>query len=498
MSERVISTDVENVRIEQNPSEECDAGRDSERGGPAALRTRRLQYALGASLGGKLSSLLVQLIAMPVAVRALGSEQFALYLILAAAAAWLLLAEVGIGPVLVSRTALAVARHDLAEQRRLLSSAAALIGMLAVALGGISYGILATCPVEGFFGPHYTKWASTIDGGLAILVGFSILAILCSVVEAVQAGYQEQHERLVWQIAANIASLGTLLAAALWWPTVLGMILAVNLPLYVARGLNALRFLRKRPFLLPALRDCRIAYMKEMLGDGFYMWLGSLCHVLCVQAPLLIVGRNLSPSATACFGAGMNILVLLTSAMLMVVWPVWPAMADSRARGDVSWASSVYRKTLTMSVSLSALIAIALSLTGSRIVPLWLGPSIRPTTLFMTLLSLYFVVSQWEYVHFMMLMGLNRIRKGSVPWFLRSCLAIGSISLLVGWAGENGVLLCLIGSVVLVSAVPMWLAVRNALNEEFRPHTKQEGAAPAGSDDRPEVCRRESGPDAAV
>jgi len=136
---------------------------------PARFRERRLKYAIGTSLGSKISTAIVQILAFPIAIRALGEAQFVLYAMLGSAIGWIGLINVGVGPPLTVRMSEAQAAGDRLRQRQLLSSAFFPVLLLVLATGvtlAITFRFVAPAAL---FGPRYAADRGTIEAGVWLL-----------------------------------------------------------------------------------------------------------------------------------------------------------------------------------------------------------------------------------------------------------------------------------------------------------------------------------------
>ncbi len=419
----------------------------------AQFRVQRIKYAVITSIASKVATLSVQLLAMPIAIRSLTPERFALYAMLAAAMGWLGVANIGIGPGLVVRTATAAASHDRAREVRLFASALIPVLALALTLGTTLLVLLNLVPVPALFGENYADDAMTIQAGLSILIVFVLLRAVFSVAEAAQAGYQENYFVNLRGAVSGFFSLIAVFAVSRYAPSVIGMILAVNGPLILAQGINTIWFLRRRPYLVPGIRDFEWQECRSLLGTGItFVLAGTVGNYLNHQFPIILIGRALDVQSTATFAAVMNVFVLAFGIVTMCALPLWPAIADSLARGEIPWARKAYRKLLSYTMLYALAVGAILSTLGQAILPVWFGPGIAPSIPLMATISIYFVLDTWEYSHYMVLVGLKQIRLPSLLYAARSLLVVFLTPLLVKRWGETGAVVALCVSVVLFTA----------------------------------------------
>lgn len=446
----------------------------------ADFRLQRIRYAVAASIVGKIVTTAVQIFVMPVAIRALGPEQFALYAMVAAALTWVGLANVGIGPILTVEIAAARTGGERLTESRLFTSALLPVLALMIVIGLVFGSIILLGPVATIFGASYSQYMITIRFGLLLLLGVTLLQSLASVVEAAQMGHQEQYVFNLWMAFGGILTLIALTVSAKLTPTVISLILAVNAPPLVSRLVNATRFMRRNTYLIPRLQVFDWSESKKLLISGFAYSLVGIGAFLTNQFPIIAVGRALDPLATATFAALLNAFTISFGLVTMLAAPMLPAMADSMARREVTWAHKAYVKLVSVSMIYASLVGVGFAVIGQWIFLLWFGQSINASRSLVTWLGLYCVLAMWEYVHYVVLMGLKQIRIPSVIFLARSLLAVALMLVFVRiWAG-NGVMIGLCLSVIVVTGwsfpymarLTFKRAKRDALN-----HSDQEASA---------------------
>ena len=151
---------------------------------PTAYRTRQLLRALFTSFGGRIVSTFVQLIAVPVAITALGTDRFGVYAVLAAILNWVNLSSVGIGPGLTVQIVSAQAANDLDSQTNAFSTA--FIASLVLA-GSVILGVqllIALVGVDRLFGERLILYRSELEDGLRILSLIMAFTLVFGVAEA--------------------------------------------------------------------------------------------------------------------------------------------------------------------------------------------------------------------------------------------------------------------------------------------------------------------------
>jgi O-antigen/teichoic acid export membrane protein len=402
----------------------------------ARLRARRLKYAIGTALLSKGGTAILQLVAIPIAIRVLGVQGYALYVAIVAVVTSAALVTITVGPALVVRVAAAVARDDRSAQRQLFTSTLVPVGVNVLALASAAVAVLSWSSTMRLFSAEFAGQEPTIRVCLPIMVAMQLVQPLLAVVEGVQAGYQEQY---LLNLRGLLGNVGCVMALALmpYWPSVLYMLFAVQGPPVLSRLANAAWFLWRRPFLLPrwsgfAWRDCR-----AVVGDGLMFSLaGAATTYLCHCAPVIVLGRTAGTRASASFAAGMTLLTMAAGVISMICIPLWPAIADSIARGDNHWARRAYGRTFFFGIGFAVLAAAAIFTVGGPAFRLCFGAGLTFSSSMLLAMGLYFVVLTWEQIHYSILAAMGRIAPASLIFLARAVLSVLATSALGAWTNE--------------------------------------------------------------
>jgi O-antigen/teichoic acid export membrane protein len=428
------------------------------------VRERRLKYAVATSLGSKITTAIVQIVALPIAVSALGQAQFVLYAMLASAIGWLGLVNIGVGPPLTVMMSEAAASGDRLRQQRLFSSALGPVVILVLGIGGVLAGAVRFLPADRIFGPAYAAEGWTIHVGLSILAIVFIVQTLLSVFEAAQLGFQEQYRLNAMATGGNLASAVAVVGVAIWSPSVVGMIAAVSVPPVLARIANAVTVMRRRPYLRPTLRGVSWAESRTLMGSGVAFSLATgFGNFLCHQLPIVLAGRRLPPAEAASFAVTMNALLIAAGMVSMVTVSLWPAISDGMARGERPWVERAARRTLRYSMGYGFLVGAVFAALGGILFRLWFGATIVVGQALSISLGLYFFLLMWENAYFAILIGMKQIAIPSLLYVCRSLFAVALMSILVPRIGSPAMFIALAASVCVFTLRPFSARVRRVL-----------------------------------
>jgi O-antigen/teichoic acid export membrane protein len=428
------------------------------------LRNRRLKYAIVTSLGSKVSTAIIQIAALPLALAALGQQQFVLYAMLASAVGWLGLVNIGVGPPLTVMMSEAAAAGDHVQQQRLFSSAVLPVALLVLTTGIAVAIALRFISTDWLFGAAYAADRPAIVAGLLILTAVFLVQTLVAVVEAAQLGYQEQYRLNAMAIGGNLAAAIAIVGVATVKPTVVGLIAAISLPPLLFRVANAAHVIWHRPHLQPRAAAVSRDVTKRLVGSGVAFSLATgFGNFLCHQLPIVLMGKRLPSDEAASFAVTVNALLIAAGMVSMVTVSLWPAISDGMARGDRAWVEQASRRTLRYSIGYGLLVGAVFALFGRLLFRLWFGASIDVGPWLSVPLGLYFFLLMWENAYFAILIGMKEIAVPSFLYIGRSLFAVALMRILVERAGAPAAFIALAASVCLFTLLPFRARVRRVL-----------------------------------
>lgn len=435
-----------------------------------AFRANRVRLAFFTSAGSKALGLLVQFLAVPLAVRSLGPERFGLYTMLVSALVWIDLGRLGIGPGLTRELALAWNRNEREREKTIFSNAmfflfgmAGLIGILL--LLGYHAG---AAHLDVVFGPSVERYRSEILAGIAVVGMFLVAQVIFSAGEAARSAYQDDFINNLMNALANMASLLLVFWVALWMPTIWAFALAVFGAIALGKGVNlALLLMRSRPYLFPRWRQVDRKSFRLLLGTSIAFWVAQVAVLLMHNLSLVQLGQAVGAQALTPFAVVFRLLQLFSTAVLMISMPLWPAITDAAVRGDREWILTAYRRLVVMAVLFSGAVAIGIALFGSSLIPLWAGSTVRVDPMLSALLGSYFVIWMWNHCHSTVLFGLGRLWPVAWIMLLEGVAVLGLAMLLIPHYGPVGTAMALCLAGILVSGWLLPLVLHRTLTRPF-------------------------------
>jgi O-antigen/teichoic acid export membrane protein len=369
-------------------------------------RNRRLKFSVVSSLSGKGVSIVTQLLALPLAVAALGLERYGAYAMLMATFLWASTATVIVGSALSLRIVGAHANDDEALEARLFSTAFFFTCGIALVLSVSLYILICTINISSAIGIKIADYESDLRKSALSMACIVPLNVIFSLADAAQSGYQRQYLTNILYAASNIFIIALLINVK-QHPSIYGLTLAIFLPPMAARLLNLAFLLCVNRHLRPKWKHTDKNILLDLLaiGSGFFlMQIGSFAYQ---QFPLFFVGRYVDLAGAAYFSAMMQVISISGSLLIIFTQPLLPAIRDATIRGDVAWTRNAYWFTVARLVPYIIVASIVILIAGSSIVSQLLRHPIELDTAIRGFWALFFLLVAWEHLGYIFLTGIG-------------------------------------------------------------------------------------------
>lgn len=431
--------------------------------GRPASPGRRIGLAAATGIAAKALALAAQLLAVAIAVRALGDNGFALFVVITSLVSWIGLAGLGVAPGLTLGVARAAAVGDRVEAARLF--VVALILMLAVAM--VVVGIALLAGAGGLVDRLMRAWlGSATPDASAALVWMAVLIaaqLVVVVPEAAQLGLQSQHVINVWAAIGSAAAIVAMVTVGGSATTVTAFVLVSQGPQVVARAANGIVFVLGRRYLLHTVGVGFRRHVRPILGSGLAFAGFSLASYLSLQVGLLVMAATVDTAAVALAGVIARGYLLEASGLALVTTPSWPAIASALARGDLAWIRRTYRLLVLGALAYAGLVAVAIVLALEALIGLWTGTRPADDLALRGLLAILVIVNGWAHVNAMTLVGLGALRFTAIVLLVEAALVLGVQLALVPTAGVTGYVAALTVGAISITGWILPLRVRREL-----------------------------------
>ena len=329
---------------------------------------------MATSVASKLGNVLLQLLAMPLAIRVLGREEFGLYATVSSTLAVIQALEIGIGPALAHGLSETGASGDMERRRRLASTAFIVVSSIAAVVLLAVGLVLATVPLATLYGERFEGLESSLRPALWLGVSMFALIFLLNLADRMREGLLEVAHTNSWGAAGNVIA-GLTVGFGIWhFPEVWFLVLAIMGTQCLMKLGNFVTLMRRHPELLPRPRmfDRRIA--RSLVADGSaYSIAAILVALVEYHAAVWMVGKTFGPGQSALYGVFVQLTVMQLGFVIMLTTPTWPAVSEALARGDAGWALNSAKRLYAIGGGIAVCAVAGMSALGPWAMEVWLG-----------------------------------------------------------------------------------------------------------------------------
>lgn len=402
-------------------------------------RLRRILLSAGASAISRGIAFGGSLITIPIALHHLGSDRFGLWITIISLLTTLNFADLGIGNGLITAIAQAHARKNASDVVEHLSSATAVLGLLAVV--GIVAFLFADARIEwgAILNATTTRGVVEADPAVRVLAMCLLVGIPVSLAQKTHLGLQEAFVAHLWTgfgsiLAVTGVVLAVVLGASLTWL----VLAAAGGPVFAAL-LNCIHlFVFRHPEFRPRVTAITKKGVLSVSRRGLTFLLLGICASVAYQADLVVIARVLGADAVSEYAVPLKLFFIAPTLLGFVLIPLWPAYSDALATGDVSWVRNALRRSILTGVAFTASVSAALVFLGPRIIHAWVGDTLTPSTTLLVGMALWAIVNGIGGPVAMFLNGTDQLRFLVVVTTLMAIVNLGSsiyLTLKIGVAG---------------------------------------------------------------
>ena len=433
----------------------------------SARRDRSIRLAVVTSFLSKAGTLLFQLIAIPVAMRVLGREDFGVYATVGIALSIVILLEIGVGPALAHGIFSAKAQESEDRVGSLTSSAFFLVLGMALLVGVFLSVALLVTPLPWLFGDGFVGKEAVLRPALWTGLALLVMLFVLNLTDRIREGLLQVSANNTWGALGNVIAAVVVAAGIGFVPQVWFLVLAVYGSLVIAKVCNPVALWRAHPEVRPAWTRFRPSVARHLLTDGVAF---SACTLVTgiVEFNLcgLLVGRQDGPAATALYQVFISITVMQLGVVMMLSTPTWPAVAEALARGDFPWAKKAARKLYLFGSAFGVCAFTGLVLLGPWVFSIWLGKDFSdvPRSMF-ACYGLYFIAHVWRHLNHAMMFGTGQVGKLARVQLIESAVVAVVAVVALKWGGIGPMLAAMGVAILAITGIVLPRIVARGLAE---------------------------------
>ena len=432
-------------------------------------RLERIFRGSTTALLGRVLSIVINLISLPLTVRYLGKLEYGIWVTVSTSVTMLAVLDLGIASTLTNSISKAFAADDEAMARRYFATALWMTTGVVLALALIAAAVFPLIDWASVF--HLAEGsplATATRWSVGLCVGFFLLNLPLTLANRVLSGYQENH------IANKFAMLNSVLGliAIVLTVCVHGGLVALTLAYCAATLLgtllmNAWLSFLHRPGIKPAPSavDWRIG--RELFGQGSLFFVLQLAGLAVFNTDNLIIAHFLGPQEVTPYSVAWRLCGYASMFQSLLNPTVWPAYSEAYFRGDLDWIRRQYSRIMRGSVLFVGAAAIVIGFTGRFVIRIWAGQAAVPGRLLLWCMCVWVVILSVTVNQAMLMAATERLRVQAVS---STIAAIANLVLSILWVqriGALGVLLATLTTYTVFILAPQWWETARILRGQY-------------------------------
>jgi O-antigen/teichoic acid export membrane protein len=452
-TESVFSRSTATVRLVLG-SLRLKAGGTSTAEGRSQERYRRIALTTLTSASAKAITLLTMIVSVPLTVHYLGTERYALWMVISSSVAMLTFSDLGIGNGLLTAIAESHGKGDERAARQYVSSAFFMLsGISSVVLIALWFGYSAV-PWSRIFSVHSASAMAEAGPAAAVFIACFAIGLPLGIVQRIESGYQDGFTNNLWTMLGSLLGLGGLLLAVRLRAGLPWLVFSITGAPLIATSMNgAFLFSVRRRELFPRWSRSSGTHMKQLLHYGVYFFILQTCVATAANADNLITAHLLGAGAVTTYAVTMRMFTVIPGVLLMVLFPLWPAYGESIARGEICWARRALVRSLKLILAVTSIAGVALVLLGPWILHLWVGKSFSTSRPLLVAMAVWVALTTGANAISIFLNGAKKMRVQIVS---AVCMCVFSLLLKILLAPRFG-LVAIVWSTNIAYALFIWL-----------------------------------------
>ena len=337
-------------------------------------RSKKMYKNTAAMMFIKGASIMISLMSAPIMLHHVNRADYGVLLTLTSIVSWVGMMDVGLGNGLRNTLPEMLAKGDLQEAKKAISSSYA---TLAIYVGLLITAFLIASPFIDWlnFLNSPKSDAEEINGlAMVVFVAFCLQFLLGLIVSILYAHQMPAMNSLISFGSQVVTFIALIVQVYVFNVSSVFQIGAVNClipPSLMLIG-TIILFNTKLKEVAPSFRLIDFKSVSGILSLGVKFFILQIITIVLFQANSIIITRVVGPEAVVEYNMAFRYISVLTMFFNIMITPIWSATTDAYVRGDFAWI----RKTLNFSRKI-CLIAIGsgvlMTILSKQVYTLWLG-----------------------------------------------------------------------------------------------------------------------------
>jgi O-antigen/teichoic acid export membrane protein len=373
-------------------------------------RARKLKLSSITQIGAKCVGLGMSVITVPLTLKYLGHDTYAIWLMMNSFVTMLVWADLGLSNGMVNIVASAEGRNDKTTARKSVSTGLFMLMGMSVILAVPSFLVVFRADWARAFNVPGGQINGDVLAALGILAAAFLIGLPLSAIEKIRAAKQELYINALFQMGGNILTVVALFAVMLRGGSLPWLVAALVLPGHLASIANGSWFFLKYPVLRPSFGLFDAAVAKKMINVGIHFFGLQLLGVLTFQGDNFIATHLFGLDSVTSLSLHSRLFGIIQMLMTVATLPLWGAYSEAMARGEFDWVRRQFWRSMAFNLGIGGAACLALTVGGPLLLDVWLHHRIVPSVSLLAALALWTLLQCVGNAIGMLLNGANYVR----------------------------------------------------------------------------------------
>jgi O-antigen/teichoic acid export membrane protein len=340
----------------------------------AQRRYQRIGQAVITGFLGRGLIVVVNLIAVRLAINYLGAERYGAWMAISSLLVWITIADFGLGNGLTNALSKAYANENEEMACRAVTTAFWLLVIISFGLW-LALGSVALLVDWGWvLNVKSPSAQSEINLAVFVALFITLLGFPFSVVERVYRSFQEGAIANYWSSAGSVLSIIALVIATRANGDLVWLVLAfsgMGVLVQIASAIYLFGFHRR--WLMPNIAAFDRENWRALANASLQLFVLQIAALIVLQTDNIVIARVLGAEAVTPYSVTWRLFSYATLALTFTLPALWPAYAEAIARGDIAWIRHAFYRSTALNLIITSVITIVLIVAGQMLVRLWTG-----------------------------------------------------------------------------------------------------------------------------
>lgn len=372
-------------------------------------RSKNYLNQLKGSFVFKALAILSSFLLIPIMIKYLGNEQYGIWSTLLSIVSWIVLFDLGIGNGLRNKIAESVAKDNILDAQKYISTSYVLIGLISIFLLFIFLFISDLVPWQTVFNTTILS-TNELNKIVNITAGFIFINFWLGLINQVLNGLQKSSVTVFNQFLSNSLSLVLVyLLSKNTDSSILYLALAYGLSLLTSSISITIWFYSKNKNLRPKINLYHKQFVKSITTLGFQFFIVQIAVVVLFTTDKIIITQLFGPEYVTQYDVVFKLFTIITIVHGLLMSPLWSAYTDAHNRNDYAWIKNSIQKQLKIFIGFifAVLILIILSPT---IISLWIGKDFEIDHILIVIIGLFVLISIWNNIFAFFVNGIGEMK----------------------------------------------------------------------------------------